>query len=212
MDAAPEGLRVDEIVAVLASGADRLLNSDGTVSHLDHALQTAALLARDYPGDPELIAAGLVHDLGHLLPGGSDEGHAAGWPATAWTRWGGRAVRCRRRRQTRSSGSSRRVTRWCFGGLTTGRRRTAWWWTGSTAGYISCDNWRGRRFHRVVAPRESWRALAEAAGPSALRAGDCRRPTVTRSSARRHGASGALRLVGSFRLASRRRSGSPTSS
>ena len=77
MDAAPEGLRVDEIVAVLASGADRLLNSDGTVSHLDHALQTAALLARDYPGDPELIAAGLVHDLGHLLPGGSDEQHAA---------------------------------------------------------------------------------------------------------------------------------------
>ena len=77
MDAAPERLRVDEIVAVLASGADRSLNPDGTVSQLDHALQTAALLARDCPGDPELAAAGLVHDLGHLLPGGSDERHAA---------------------------------------------------------------------------------------------------------------------------------------
>jgi predicted HD phosphohydrolase len=84
MDAAPEGLSVDEIVAVLASGADRSLHlegtvsqrPDGTVSQLDHALQTATLLAREYPGDPELAAAGLVHDLGHLLPGGSDEHHA----------------------------------------------------------------------------------------------------------------------------------------
>ena len=77
MEGAPEGLSVDEIVALLTSGADRSLNPDGTVSQLDHALQTAALLARDCPGDPELAAAGLVHDLGHLLPGGSDEGHAA---------------------------------------------------------------------------------------------------------------------------------------
>jgi predicted HD phosphohydrolase len=77
MAAAPEGLGVDEIVAVLASGADRSLRPGGTVSQLDHALQTAALLAREHPGDPELAAAGLVHDLGHLLPGGSDERHAA---------------------------------------------------------------------------------------------------------------------------------------
>jgi len=77
VEGAPEGLSVDEIVALLTSGADRSLNPDGTVSQLDHALQTAALLARDCPGDPELAAAGLVHDLGHLLPGGSDERHAA---------------------------------------------------------------------------------------------------------------------------------------
>ena len=47
------------------------------VSQLDHALQTAALLAHLHPGDDELAAAGLVHDIGHLLPEGSDETHAA---------------------------------------------------------------------------------------------------------------------------------------
>jgi predicted HD phosphohydrolase len=77
VDGAPVGLSVDDIVAVLASGADRSLSPNVMVSQLDHALQTAALLAREQPGDPELAAAGLVHDLGHLLPGGSDERHAA---------------------------------------------------------------------------------------------------------------------------------------
>ncbi|HVT41777.1 MAG TPA: HD domain-containing protein, partial [Acidimicrobiales bacterium] len=43
---------------------------------LDHALQTAALLAHQHPGDTELAVAGLVHDVGHMLPGGSDETHA----------------------------------------------------------------------------------------------------------------------------------------
>jgi predicted HD phosphohydrolase len=93
VDAAPERLRVDEIVAVLASGADRLLNSGGTVSQLDHALQTAALLARECPGDPELAAAGLVHDLGHLLPGGSDECHAADGAAAVRPTLGARVAR-----------------------------------------------------------------------------------------------------------------------
>jgi predicted HD phosphohydrolase len=70
-------LSVDEIVAALASGADESLSPNVGVSQLDHALQTAALLAREHPGDPELVAAGLVHDIGHLLPDGSDERHAA---------------------------------------------------------------------------------------------------------------------------------------
>jgi predicted HD phosphohydrolase len=69
-------LSVDEIVAVLASGADRSLSPTVAVSQLDHALQTGALLARDRHDDPELAAAGLVHDIGHLLPGGTDEAHA----------------------------------------------------------------------------------------------------------------------------------------
>ena len=47
------------------------------VSQLDHALQTAALVAHLHPGDDELAAAGLVHDIGHLLPEGTDETHAA---------------------------------------------------------------------------------------------------------------------------------------
>jgi predicted HD phosphohydrolase len=76
VQAAWKGLSVDEIVAVLASGADRSLSPHAGVSQLDHALQTAARLAHEHPGDLELAAAGLVHDLGHLLPGGSDERHA----------------------------------------------------------------------------------------------------------------------------------------
>jgi predicted HD phosphohydrolase len=69
-------LSVEEIMAVLASGSGRALGPGLPVSLLDHALQTAALLERDVPGDAELVAAGLVHDIGHLLPGGSDETHA----------------------------------------------------------------------------------------------------------------------------------------
>ena len=70
------GLGVDEIVDVLAGGARRTLGPGVGVTQLDHALQTAALLAHRHPGDDELAAAGLVHDVGHLLPGGSDETHA----------------------------------------------------------------------------------------------------------------------------------------
>jgi predicted HD phosphohydrolase len=44
-------------------------------SHLDHALQTAALLRGEGP-DEQLAVAGLVHDIGHLLPGVDDAGHA----------------------------------------------------------------------------------------------------------------------------------------
>jgi predicted HD phosphohydrolase len=69
-------LDVDAIFDVLASGAEFPLSPGVPVSQLDHALQTAALLAHLHPGDDELAAAGLVHDIGHLLPGGTDEAHA----------------------------------------------------------------------------------------------------------------------------------------
>lgn len=69
-------LEVDEMMEVLATGADHLLSPGVPVSQLDHALQTAALLAHLHPGEDELAAAGLVHDIGHLLPEGSDETHA----------------------------------------------------------------------------------------------------------------------------------------
>ncbi len=69
-------LAPDEIVDLLAGGAERWLGPTVRVSQLDHALQTAALLAHLNPGDHELAAAGLVHDIGHLLPGGTDEAHA----------------------------------------------------------------------------------------------------------------------------------------
>jgi predicted HD phosphohydrolase len=67
---------VDDIVDVLVSGAGHALSPGVGVSQLEHALQTAALLERQYPGDAELALAGLVHDIGHLLPGGTDETHA----------------------------------------------------------------------------------------------------------------------------------------
>jgi predicted HD phosphohydrolase len=70
-------LDVDRMIEVLTTGAAFPLSPGVPVSQLDHALQTAALLAHLHPGDDELAAAGLVHDIGHLLPGGTDEAHAA---------------------------------------------------------------------------------------------------------------------------------------
>jgi predicted HD phosphohydrolase len=69
-------LDVDQMIGVLATAVDSPLSPGVPVSQLDHALQTAALLAHLHPGDDELAAAGLVHDIGHLLPGGTDEAHA----------------------------------------------------------------------------------------------------------------------------------------
>ncbi len=72
----PSGLSVGQIVAVLAGGAARPLGPDQQVTQLEHALQTAAILRQDRPGDVELAVAGLVHDIGQLLPEGRDETHA----------------------------------------------------------------------------------------------------------------------------------------
>jgi len=88
-------LTIDDIEQLLASGADRQVEigdlvgggptdpGPGAVSsdempftHLDHALQTAAVLRQRVPGDPELAVAGLVHDIGHLLAGVGDAEHA----------------------------------------------------------------------------------------------------------------------------------------
>jgi predicted HD phosphohydrolase len=77
---APLGL--DQIEALLASGATRPVEvGDGsgrvlTHTHLGHALQVAAVLRDAFPDDEELAVAGLVHDIGHLLPGVSDTEHA----------------------------------------------------------------------------------------------------------------------------------------
>ena len=76
MSEAMPDLDVDGIIEVLATGVDSPLSPGLPVTQLDHALQTAALLAHLHPGDDELAAAGLVHDIGHLLPGGTDETHA----------------------------------------------------------------------------------------------------------------------------------------
>ncbi len=70
-------LDVDAVLEVLATGAEHPLSPGVPVTQLDHALQTAAVLAHLQPGDDELAVAGLVHDIGHLLPGGTDEAHAS---------------------------------------------------------------------------------------------------------------------------------------
>ena len=70
------GPGVGEIVQLLGAASAVPLHAGTTVSQLDHALQTATLLRHWYPDDPELAAAGLVHDIGHLLPGVGDEAHA----------------------------------------------------------------------------------------------------------------------------------------
>ena len=76
MPVAPTGLTLDEVLDLLHVGAHVPLGPGAGVSQLDHALQTAALLAATHPGDAELVAAGLVHDIGHVLSGVNDDGHA----------------------------------------------------------------------------------------------------------------------------------------
>lgn len=65
---------VDEVLALLdAWGRERY---DEEVTQLDHALQTAAH-ARAEGADPALVAAALLHDVGHLLvlrAGGAADG------------------------------------------------------------------------------------------------------------------------------------------
>jgi predicted HD phosphohydrolase len=58
---------VDDLLALLGEGAG--VADDDRVDQLQHALQCAAVL-RAGGADDELVAAGLVHDVGHLLPGG----------------------------------------------------------------------------------------------------------------------------------------------
>jgi predicted HD phosphohydrolase len=75
-------LSLDDIGQLLGSGAARPVEVDGPestmpFSHLDHALQTAAVLKAEIPHDLELAVAGLVHDIGHLLVGVGDAEHAA---------------------------------------------------------------------------------------------------------------------------------------
>ncbi len=80
-------LTVDDIEEILASGAGRPAEPGASHTHLDHALQTAALLGTDVRAavrspdrrrqlSDEVVVAGLVHDIGHLLPGVGDAAHA----------------------------------------------------------------------------------------------------------------------------------------
>jgi len=79
---------IETIERLLASGAARLIEIPGPepapaavpgvlpFTHLGHALQTAAVLRQQVPDDVESAVAGLVHAIGHLLPGIGDAEHA----------------------------------------------------------------------------------------------------------------------------------------
>ena len=92
MSERPHDLGTDEIVQLLAAAVARPLCTGAAVSLLDHALQTAALLQHRYPDDPELAAAGLVHDIGHELAGVGDAAHARAGAAAVRTALGARVA------------------------------------------------------------------------------------------------------------------------
>jgi len=55
---------IDELLALLGRGAG--VHDEPDVDGLSHALQCAATLGHSRPDDPELIVAGLVHDVADI--------------------------------------------------------------------------------------------------------------------------------------------------
>jgi predicted HD phosphohydrolase len=55
---------VDELLALLATGAS--VHDEPDIDGLFHALQCAAALDASHPDDPELVVAGLVHDIADI--------------------------------------------------------------------------------------------------------------------------------------------------
>jgi predicted HD phosphohydrolase len=85
----PVGIaEVDGVGADSKEGVARLSSGEMPFTHLDHALQTAAVLRQDFPDDIELAVAGLVHDIGHLLPSVGDAEHAEAGAAAVRTALG----------------------------------------------------------------------------------------------------------------------------
>ena len=74
----PRSLRVDEMRRrSLATGGPTARSSPGcrSASSTTRCRRRRSWRTR-HPDDVELAVAGLVHDIGHLLPGGTDEAHA----------------------------------------------------------------------------------------------------------------------------------------
>lgn len=65
---------VDELLAILATGAG--VHDEPDVDGLSHALQCGDVLRTEQPADPELAAAGLVHDIADIAFPGDHRDHA----------------------------------------------------------------------------------------------------------------------------------------
>jgi len=65
---------IDDVIAALEASRG-VVDSSGPLGDAvdigSHSLQCAEHLAQSHPDDPELIVAGLVHDLGHVISAGN---------------------------------------------------------------------------------------------------------------------------------------------
>ena len=66
----------DELIEHLQLLGTMLSAESDEFTELDHGLQTAALLEQQHDDDPELLVAGLVHDLAHPWDGPGQPRHA----------------------------------------------------------------------------------------------------------------------------------------
>lgn len=85
---------LEDLWAVLEE-ADRdptAAGENGGYTLLEHLLQCADLLGRARPEDVELQLAGLVHDIGHVLDPGDEEGHGRVGADFVRPRLGGRVA------------------------------------------------------------------------------------------------------------------------